>query len=41
MKEVPPEDYFVFDKILCPILAINDKCDVVFLNKTAKCYRQC
>ncbi len=36
MKEVPPEDYFVFDKILCPILAINDKCDVVFLNKTAK-----
>lgn len=36
MKEVPSEDYFVFDKILCPIVAINHECDVIFLNKTAK-----
>ena len=28
--------YSAFDKLLCPILAINDKYDVIFLNKTAE-----
>ncbi|MCL4428295.1 MAG: diguanylate cyclase [Deltaproteobacteria bacterium] len=28
--------YSAFNKLLCPILAINDKYDVIFLNKTAE-----
>lgn len=36
MKKNEAKDYTAFDKLLCPILAINDKLDVIFLNKTAE-----
>ena len=36
MKKNAVKDYSAFDKLLCPILAINDKFDVIFLNKTAE-----
>jgi diguanylate cyclase (GGDEF)-like protein/PAS domain S-box-containing protein len=35
-KKKTREAYSAFNKLLCPILAINDKYDVIFLNKTAE-----
>ncbi len=36
MKTYATKDYSAFDKLLCPILAINANFNVIFLNKTAE-----
>ena len=36
MSKKAPVDYSLFDKLLYPILVINDKYDIIFLNASAK-----